>query len=102
MILDENNETPKPRANFSKIIGVNLLIILVGTICISVIYAKDPYAPFLNNCLLITIHITVCFLISVYWFIRKQWSEGQAYLLAALVVLAVGFSSCLGAPQLLS
>lgn len=102
MILDNNDETPRPRANFSKKIGINLLIILVGTTLVNKSCDHYSHSAIIYNCMLVSAHVFVCFLISLYWFIRKRWSEGQAYLLASLVVLAVGFSSCLGGERLFS
>ena len=99
---DDYNETPSPKTRTQRIIGINLLIILVSTTMINIGFNKVEYENAFYNCALVTLHTFACVVMCIYYILTSKRTEGQAYLLAAFIVLLVGFSSCLGGHALLS
>jgi len=86
-----------------KIVGLNLLILLVYNVLVfSIAYlylAQEGYD--LANytfvmVLCILLQCVICIGLSISHFVRKNAQLGKTYLLSFLVVLIIGFSSCLG------
>lgn len=92
----EDNETPNPKVSAMTIIGVNLLIILFVTMLVNTFQNNQGDGLILLNFLFVSAHSFICLAIGSYKLQQKEFSEGQSYLFSALVVLVVGFSSCLG------
>lgn len=86
-----------------KIAGLNILVMLVylAILCSYLFLTKGQtkggYAN-LDRLLIpfgaIVIHAILAIIVSIYHFINKNTSTGQAYLISAGLVLVIGFSPC--------
>lgn len=88
--------------NWKPIIGINLALLLLYTIAVA-IYGYDSNGTKYNSLgiaifMLIGsgIHTIILLIMSIVFFIKKDKPKGKAYLLAALLVLVIGFSACTG------
>ena len=85
-----------------KIGGINLLILLVYTLILGVATHESSgqykgLGTMMALALVISIHVCVTVIMSIYYFVRSNKANGKAYLLSGLLVLVVGFSACIGA-----
>jgi hypothetical protein len=86
--MDEKDLIPKQELSY-KIVGVNLGI-LAGYTLISAI----PSAGVLFDAFLIFFHVMLCLILTLTGPKRLQW------LLSGVLVLVIGFSTCVGIGQL--
>jgi len=90
--------------NLKKILGINLVIMLVYNLIVMGLFfagasSSDGYASLAILIILMYVvgfHVTVVLIISIARFVKRDMDMGKAHLLAALVILIVGFSSCWG------
>ncbi len=90
--------------NFGKIVGVNLLILLIYAIICKVFGEIPPenrknlhiyIAPgMLWMAILIIIHTVFCLGFGIKKFVERKKQEGGIYLLTSLLVLIIGFGTC--------
>ena len=99
---DDNNESRNHKVSISKILGVNLLIVLFVTMFVNATPSNQGSGFVFFNFIFVGAQCAICIAIGAEKLNQKNLPEGQAYLLAGLVVLIVGFSSCLGGHALLS
>jgi len=87
--------------NVKKIVGINLLILLVYMLAINVPSTehKDGLAVVLLSAFAIGAHTGINFLIAIVLFIKKE-PNAKLYLLSSGLVLVIGFSSCWGSMML--
>lgn len=84
-----------------KILGWNLIVLVIATIIISVLFgiSADAYRSLgflVAYAIYIGIHIILNFIIAIVLFFKKNSETAKAFLFAAVVVLLIGFSSCWG------
>lgn len=85
-----------------KIIGINLIILLVYTFIIQCIgqLEKDQHGQVLLvivfNTVALIAHVVMNLLFAIFFSFNDKNSQGKAFLLSAIVVLLVGFSCCWG------
>jgi len=84
--------------NLNKVVGVNLLILLVYTAIInfSITGSERSLGVALSMALIISFHVFVDVVVSIVFFSRKKKEQGKAFLLSAGLVLLIGFSACWG------
>lgn len=70
------------------IIGINLLVLIVYTLYLKIEYQKDEFA-LIGEAFFIAIQIIICLVMAIAVFHKE-------FLLSALVVLLIGFSTCWG------
>lgn len=80
--FSENNPAPKPKNGFS-VVGYNLLILTAYTI-ISRLLGDGG---FVLDALLLAIHVFTCLILAL---ANRSWM----WVLAAVLVLVIGFSTC--------
>ena len=83
-----------------KIVGINLLILLVYTILIHAFNITNHHDKVLEIAFslmfAIGLHTLINFALSIGYFITKKNDLGKAFLLSTAVVLVIGFSGCYG------
>ncbi|MEO0472906.1 MAG: hypothetical protein AAF206_25035 [Bacteroidota bacterium] len=79
--------------SIKKVVGINLLVLLVYSVIIH-LASSDGYSLLFLLAMAIAIQTGINFLISMASFIGKQKEQGIAFIVATGVVLLVGFSSC--------
>jgi hypothetical protein len=90
-----------------KIVGINLVILLVYTILIQVWEISGEgidhagLATLIFMMIAIGAQVAINLIISVIYFLKNNSDLGKAFLLSTIVVLLVGFSSCWGSAMLL-
>jgi hypothetical protein len=87
--------------NFGKIVGINLIGLLVYSLVIRIVAVHDSSHDrsldiLLGSAVAVGIHVIVCLLVSVGTFASRDNVNGRNWLGTAGVVLLVGFSVCLG------
>jgi hypothetical protein len=84
-----------------KIVGINLLVMLVYMILINVtsLGQERQLAVLVFSAFAVGIHVAISILVSVIFFIQKN-PRAKAFLLSAGIVLVIGFSSCLGSASI--
>lgn len=84
-----------------KIVGINLLVMVVYMILINVTSTgqERALAVLVFSAFAVGIHVAISILVAVIFFIQKNPSA-KAFLLSAGIVLVIGFSSCLGSASL--
>ena len=80
--LSGNNPAPKPKNGFG-VVGYNLLILAAYTLISK--FLGD--GGFVIDALLLAIHVFLCLILALAY---RSWM----WLLAAVLVLAIGFSTC--------
>ena len=86
-----------------KVAGINLLILFVYMILIYFTNSGGGEAELaiaLLSSLCIGLQVFVNFVLGIVFFVKSDRVAGRAFLLSAVVVLVVGFSSCFGAVSL--
>ena len=89
--------------HLKKIAGINLLVLIAYTTLVFVFNYDEREGSFTIMLImmpLIGIHVFVNIVLGIIFFTQKDNARGRAFLLSALVVLIVGFSSCLGSGAL--
>lgn len=76
--------------------GINLLILLMYTLVISLYSGDNALVILFALLVLVGIHVAVNVVLAIVFFVRGEKPRGKAFLLSALIVLVVGFSSCWG------
>ncbi len=88
-------------ADIKKIAGINLAILLLYMVLINV--TSNGYERQLAVLVLaafaIGIQVVLNFLIAIVLFIKKR-PEARSFLLSAVLVLVIGFSSCFGSAMI--
>lgn len=81
-----------------KIAGINLLILLVYTAIVffSNLDTGGSLTILVVLMVIIGIHVFINLVLGIIFFTQKDNERGRAFLLSALIVLVVGFSSCFG------
>ncbi len=88
--------------NFGKILGYNLIILLVYTVAIHLmtgnggLNGENSLAIMIMMMLAVGFHVLVVFIISMVNFSKGAKDFGKSYLLASLLILVIGFSACWG------
>ncbi len=87
--------------NFGKIVGINLVGLLVYSLVIRIAAMQDSRGDRSNDILLgsavaVGIHVIICFLVSLGFFLSRNNVNGRNWLATAGTVLLIGFSVCLG------
>ena len=93
--------------NFGKIIGINLIILLVYSVLAYFINGTSGGSSgydalgygFILMVFLVP-HVLVNLIIAIVKFVRKEKELGSSYLLSMFIVAIVGFSSCAGGMEL--
>ena len=85
-----------------KIGGYNLLILLIYTLFVSVIATGNQRQMgfMIYMAMLIAVHVGINFIVSLIFFAQRNKIMGRNYLLSALLVLVIGFSTCFGVASL--
>jgi len=84
-----------------KIVGINLLIILLYSVLIR-LYAdtsnlyEAEFFILIISVYPVGIQVTINLLVSIVYFFKSNSDMGKAFLLSTIIVLLVGFSSCWG------
>jgi hypothetical protein len=86
---------------FGKIVGVNLIGLLVYSLVIRIAAMHESSGDRSNDILFgsavaVGIHVIICLLISLGTFASRDNANGRNWLGTAGVVLLIGFSVCLG------
>ena len=85
--------------NLKKIAGVNLLILVIYLGIFGVMIAQasgeDGLGPLIFGILILGLQVFINFVVAIVKFFKKE-ADAPAYLISAVVVLVIGFSSCLG------
>jgi hypothetical protein len=85
--------------NLKKITGVNLMILVIYLGLFGVMVAQatgeDGLGPLILGMLFLGLQVGINFVVAVVKFFRRE-PDAPAYLISAIVVLVIGFSSCLG------
>jgi len=85
--MEAKNEPQKPRPDYKiMIVGINLAVLATYTIYNSVHRDHDGYIV-IGEAFLIAVQIIICLITAIFVY-RKE------FLLSALVVLLIGFSTC--------
>jgi hypothetical protein len=79
--------------DFGKIVGYNLLAILIYSALIRLIVGGDSMGIAILSAFVVGAHFLITIIVGI---AKSGKSNGRAWLLAALVVALVGFSTCLG------
>lgn len=79
-----------------KVTGYNLLAILVYSACIRLASGGDSMSILIFSAFAVGIHAIIGIVISLGFFASRNKELGRAWLLSTLIVLLVGFSTCLG------
>jgi len=82
--------------NFGKIAGFNLLAILAYSGVIRLITLGDQMAIAIMSAFAVGIHVVISLAVAGVSAGNGEKERARAWLLASLVVLLVGFSTCLG------
>jgi hypothetical protein len=84
--------------SLKKIGGYNLLILLVYTILVSVLSTGNQWQMsfMIFMSVLIALHVGINFIVSLIFFVQRNKIMGRNYLLSALLILVIGFSTCFG------
>jgi heme/copper-type cytochrome/quinol oxidase subunit 4 len=83
-----------------KILGVNLSIFAVYTLLAHLMGIKDA-SGWVYHAFFIAIHVVISFLIGIIRLLTvKENSDGGAYILSAVLILVIGFGTCVGLIQL--
>jgi len=87
--------------SLSRIVGINLIILAIYTLIIhfsnTLDHSNDAFLGILILSILpIAIHVIVNIIIAIVFFAKNNLPMGKAFLLSALVVLIIGFSTCWG------
>jgi len=84
--------------SLKKIAGLNLLIMLIYTLLVSVLSTGNQWQMgfMIFMAVLIAVHVGINFIVSLIFFVQRNRNMGRNYLLSALLVLAIGFSTCFG------
>ena len=82
--------------------GYNLLILVAYTLLFSVVSTgKEWQLGFMIlMAALISIQVGLNFIVSLIFFAKKDKVRGRNFLLSALIVLVIGFSTCFGVASL--
>lgn len=84
-----------------KILGINLGIFAAYTLLSYLMGYKDASGAFFHA-FFIAIHVIISFLIGIIRLITvKENSDGGAFILSAVLILVIGFGTCLGITQLM-
>ena len=85
-------------SDLKRIVGVNLIILLLYSLLIYVSAGRDEgeLAILLLSAFAVGGHVTILFIVALVYFFSGNMQFGKAFLLSALVVLVIGFSACLG------
>jgi len=88
--------------SLKKIAGLNLLILLIYTLLVSVLSAGNQWQMsfMIFMAMLIAVHVGINFIASLIFFVQRNRNMGRNYLLSALLVLVIGFSTCFGIASL--
>lgn len=76
----------------------NLWLLLAYNIVSHLVYPEqyDALAVAITLCFAIGIHTIVLVILAIYSFVVKDNEMGRKHLIAALVILVIGFSTCFG------
>jgi hypothetical protein len=80
--------------NFGKVALPPILILLVYSIVLR-LFDKSGEVNIIFEMILIFAQTTICVLIAIVKFIQGHKTEGGQYLLIALLVLIIGFGTCI-------
>jgi len=84
----------KPKLNY-RIVGINLLIVIVYSLICRFAIGQDGWGALM---LLIGLHVFACLIWSfVCIFTQKHKRQSGLWLLSGLLVLIIGFSTCVAA-----
>ena len=89
--------------NFKKIVGINLLVLLIYTAFIylnSIGQREAGLEILVLSAFTIGIHVSINLIISITFFIKGDNELGKSYLAACGLVLLIGFSTCFGGTAL--
>ncbi|NOS91594.1 MAG: hypothetical protein HOP30_06705 [Cyclobacteriaceae bacterium] len=80
----------------NKIVGVNLIILLVYTILIIAFSSgsEKGLGILIGLAFCISIHSGLNFIVAIASFINKSKENGRSFLLSALLIVLIGFPSC--------
>ncbi len=91
--------------NLKKIVGINLIILLVFGLIITIPFLTTKPVEYnggfnsigyvISYTFLIGLQSIINLLISLFFFITKNNEMGKAFLLSFILVLVIGFSSCM-------
>ncbi len=76
--------------------GINIIGLLLYLILIRLFYGHDALNAMIVSAVAIGLHVVICVLLSVVFFLQKDKEFGRSWLGAAGLVLLIGFSVCLG------
>ena len=82
--------------SIGKIVGYNLLAILVYSLLIRIVVKGESMGILVFSAFAVGLHVIASLFVAVAHFSDSNRAYGRAWLLSALVVLLVGFSTCLG------
>ncbi len=87
--------------DIGKIVGINLLVMLLYMILINVtsLGQERQLAVLVFSAFAVGIHVAISIFVGIILFIQKN-PKAKAFLLSAGIVLVIGFSSCLGSASL--
>lgn len=91
--LDSDFEEHQNPSNDKQIVLVNLVILAIYT-TYSFGFSKKGEPPFLDA-FFIVIHVSLCILLGIITTIASKGDSSKGFFLSALLVLLVGFGSCL-------
>ena len=85
--------------NLKKVAGVNILILVIYLGILGVMLAQasgeEGLGPLIFGILILGLHVGINFVVAIVKFFRRE-PDAPAYLISAVVVLVIEFSSCLG------
>ncbi len=83
-----------------KIVGLNLLVLLGYMALLFAAHHDEGHewqlAFIIYAMLVIFAHMILNFVIALSYFVRKNDEMGKAWILSSLIILIVGFSTCMG------
>lgn len=84
--------------SLKKVAGINLIILLIYNILVNIgsTGSNRGMQIMFMLMLLIILHVAINFIVSLVFFAKREKTAGRNFLLSSLIVLLIGFSSCLG------
>jgi hypothetical protein len=84
--------------SLKKIGGYNLLILLLYTVLVSIFSKGNQWQMnvMILLAMLISLQVGLNLIISLIFFLKRDKIKGRNFLLSALLILVIGFSTCYG------
>lgn len=92
-LLDSNENKPHLNSNYKNIIIANMVILVIYTLY-SFLTIKGEGA--ILDAFFIAAHVGICIILGIILTIASQSDWAKGFYLSALLVLLIGFGTCLG------